>query len=238
MSTVSSPKVAILGDFDPRMATHQALNASIAHCLPQVAVPLSCDWIGTADFEPEAVFAGPYAGLWVAPGSPYQDMDNVLRALRYTREQQVPTLGTCGGFQHMLLEYARSVCGLVDADHEETNPAAADLVIAKLTCSLTGEEEQLRISDPDSLLYRLLQQSVVRGRYVCSYGLSPRFVDQLAAHGCAFTAFTAQHEVRAFELPTHPFYLGTLFQPALTSTPAHPDPLIVGFLRQVGQPNS
>ena len=60
-----------------------------------------------------------YAGWWIAPGSPYRSMNGALRIIRYAREHDVPLLGTCGGYQHVVLEYARNVLGFADAAHAE-----------------------------------------------------------------------------------------------------------------------
>jgi len=58
-------------------------------------------------------------GIWLAPGSPYASFDNVLGVIRFARERNVPFLGTCGGFQHVLIEFARNVLGIADADSAE-----------------------------------------------------------------------------------------------------------------------
>jgi CTP synthase (UTP-ammonia lyase) len=56
-------------------------------------------------------------------------MENVLNAIQFTRENNIPTFGNCGGFQHMIIEFARNVCNIENADHEETNPDAKDSLI-------------------------------------------------------------------------------------------------------------
>jgi CTP synthase (UTP-ammonia lyase) len=97
-------------------------------------------WMGTKDLEPNAAatLAG-IAGVWVAPGSPYQSLAGVLAAIRCARENEVPLLGTCGGFQHVVIEYARSVLGIADATHAEYDPYASHLFISRLACSLVGK---------------------------------------------------------------------------------------------------
>src|SRR5260221_5171038 len=66
-------------------------------------------------------------------------MDGALRAIRCAREREVPFFGSCGGFQHALIEYTRDVLGLAEAGHAESNPSAALPLIAPLTCSLVGQ---------------------------------------------------------------------------------------------------
>jgi len=68
--------------------------------------------------------AAGFDGFWCVPASPYRDIDGALRAIRFAREQRRPFLGTCGGFQHAVLEYARNVLGWADAEHGELAPNA------------------------------------------------------------------------------------------------------------------
>ena len=226
-------KIAVLGDFNPAYATHHALNDSIRQCVGQLDASIQCDWIGTDVFDTEVVFGhGMYSGLWVAPGSPYKDFDNVLDVIQYTRRHAIPTFGNCGGFQHMVIEFARNVCGLREADHTETNPDTDSPVIYKLSCSLVGQEETLEILDRDSVLYEIVQRDNFIGRYFCSYGLNPAYREALQSHGLVFTSQTPDGQARSFEIKSHPFFVGTLFQPALMSSKENPDQLIVEFFRE------
>ena len=70
-----------------------------------------------------------FDGFWFSPGSPYKNANNVLSAIQYARKNWVPALGTCAGFQHMVIEFARNVLGLYSADSEENDTECADAVI-------------------------------------------------------------------------------------------------------------
>lgn len=225
-------RIAILGDFNPGYSTHHALNNSVRQIVRKFSEDLQFDWISTDTFNAETAFDGLYSGLWIAPGSPYKDMQNVLKAITYARLNSVPTFGNCGGFQHIMIEFARNVCGIVHADHEETNAGASDLLISKLSCSLVEQEEELTIVKRDSILYKVIQRDTLSGRYFCNYGLNGKYREALQAGGLLFTALSNDGQVRAFEIERHPFFVGTLFQPALTSTFAEPNPLIIEFVRQ------
>lgn len=225
-------KIAILGDFNPAYTTHCALNDSARHILKKFEEDIRFDWISTDVFNFATAFDTLYCGLWIAPGSPYKDMKNVLDTITYTRRNQIPTFGNCGGFQHMIIEFARNVCGITNAGHEETNPDATDLIISKLSCSLVEQEEELTITAKGSTLFNIVKQERFLGRYFCSYGLNVRYLDTLKSHGLIATAMSPDGQVRSFELENHPFFLGTLFQPALTSTGEKLDPLIEEFVRR------
>jgi CTP synthase (UTP-ammonia lyase) len=225
-------RIAILGDFNPVYSTHHALNDSIRQTIKRFDEDIQFDWISTDIFNFETAFNQLYCGLWIAPGSPYKDMKNVLDTITYVRQNNIPTFGNCGGFQHMVIEYARNVCGIASADHEETNPESTDLLISKLSCSLTEQEEQLTINSKNSILFGIVKKEKLLGKYFCSYGINEKYLEILKDNGLKTTAISEEGQVRAFEIEDHPFFLGTLFQPALTSTIDEPDPLILEFVRQ------
>lgn len=228
-----TPKIAILGDFNPIYVTHHALNDSTRQIQKKLQKEIQFDWISTDVFNPAVVFKDKlYQGLWIAPGSPYKDMQNVLKTITYVRENNIPTFGNCGGFQHMIIEFARTVCGIQGADHEETNPDAKDLLIAKLSCSLVEQQEELSVTDTTSKLYSIIKKEKLTGRYFCSYGLNEKYLGVLKSHGFKPTTISEDGQVRSFELTAHPFFLGTLFQPALTSTVDEPNPMILEFVKQ------
>ena len=128
----------------------------------------------------------------------------------------------------MILEYATNVLNIKDAGHEEVDSNAVP-VISKLSCSLKGQEEMVFIPDQRSWLYKVLGKDSIVGKYYCSYGLNPAFQEKLNLPPLAFTAFSSTGEVRAFELTTHRFFKGTLFQPSLDSSLPNPNPLIKSF---------
>ena len=226
-------KIAILGDFNPAVSTHHALNDSIRQVKKLFQEEIQLDWIGTDIFDCRVVFERQgYKALWIAPGSPYKNDQNVLDAITYVRTNKIPVLGNCAGFQYMLIEFARNVCGIVNANHEETSPDSEDLLIAKLSCSLVEQEEELELTAPGSMLFSIIKKDHLLGRYFCNYGLNSAYVDTLKARGLKITAVSSDKQVRAFELENHPFFIGSLFQPALTSSNEEPNPIIVTFFEK------
>lgn len=226
-------KIAILGDFNPAHPTLQALNDSTRQTQKHFQLEIQFDWISTDIFNTDVVFEKhDYKGLWIAPGSPYRDMENVINTIQYSRTNNIPTLGNCGGFQHMIIEFARNVCGIQDADHQETNPGAYELLISELSCSLKGQQEQLKIIDKTTSLYKAFGQDELLGRYYCSYGLNEKYVPLLEENGMTFTSISEDGNYRSFEIKQHPFFVGTLFQPALTSSENQLNPIIAEFIKR------
>jgi CTP synthase (UTP-ammonia lyase) len=226
--------IAVVGEFNPDNASHRATNETIKDCSVALGAPIAFDWIGTQDLaEPEGgrLLTG-LSGLWISPGSPYRNLGGALFAIRTARERKIPLLGTCGGFQHIILEYARNVLGYAHAEHEETAPNAEELFISRLACSLKGRSMTISI-ESDSLLARCYGRTKVHEQYYCNFGVNPEYVATLRSHALRIVASDEEGEVRAIELPGHPFFIGTLFLPQMNSTASAPHPLAIGFLRAV-----
>jgi len=139
--------IAIVGDFDLGKQTHIATNDAIVHCSAALGLSIEYRWVGTEELARSdgTRLLTEFKGFWIAPGSPYKSMDGALSAIRMARENRIPLLGTCGGFQHIILEYARNVLGFADAQHEETAPHASRRFISQLACSLVGRSMSITL---------------------------------------------------------------------------------------------
>jgi len=219
--------IAILGEYTPSFAPHAATTAAIAHARARLGIAVDAEWISTAAID-DAVIRRVDA-LWIAPGSPYKDLELTLWAIRQARERGIPCFGTCGGFQHMVLEYARSVLGLHDAQHAEYDPFASRLFVSELTCSLAGRAMRLTFAS-GSRVAEIYGALTATEEYYCNFGVNPAYVPLLARGPLAITGADAEGEVRVIELPGHPFFLGTLFVPQTRSTPERPHPLVLAFV--------
>jgi CTP synthase (UTP-ammonia lyase) len=225
-------KLAIIGDYDPANPTHTATEAAIRHAGQEIEVDVIVHWLPTeaaADWLP--TLSSIYDACWIAPGSPYKSMEGALRAIGFARINGFPTLGTCGGFQHMAIEFARHVLGLADAAHAEYDPYASRLVVKPLSCSLVGKKLVVQIRNTPSRVWEACQKDSLEEQYYCNFGLDPAYQDAIDAAGFKVVSTDADGEARILELENHPFYVATLFLPQASSTPEHPHPLIRAFLR-------
>lgn len=215
-------------------ATHTATSDALGHAAAQLDLPVSFDWVPTenilAQFE---TICEHYDAYWIAPGSPYKDFSGVLQIIRYAREHHIPVLGTCGGFQHMVIEFARHVLHVEDAAHAEYDPYASRLVVTPLSCSLVGQTLQIDISDRHSKTGQSLQTDQITEHYYCNFGLNPDYQAMLHQHGFQVVGIDSGGEARILELADHPFFVATFFVPQTSSTAAHPHPLISGFLQSI-----
>jgi len=223
-------RIALVGDFSEEVVAHRAIPQALELARKQAGLAVEWNWIGTADLTEVPGQLADYAGIWCVPGSPYRNMDGALAAVRFSRETQRPFLGTCGGFQHALIEFARNVLGVAAAEHAETAPDAAELVVTPLACSLVGQQGDIAFT-PGTQLDRIFGGEVAREGYHCNYGPNTAYRSRFEAAGLRFTGFDREGQVRACELTGHPFFIGTLFQPERHALRGVNHPLVEAFVR-------
>jgi CTP synthase (UTP-ammonia lyase) len=219
-------RLAIVGDYDPTMYTHLAIDEALGHVRELREHALERSWVATPTLAANASSSlALIDAIWLAPASPYVSMDGALNAVRHARESGLPFLGVCGGFQHAVLEFARNVAGLGDADHAESNPGASTAVIAPLSCSLVGKSAPVFL-DPTCRTASIYGRWRIVERYHCSYGLNPMYRAAIEGAGLNVVGEDDQGDARVVELPGHPFFIATLFQPQLESSSGAPAPLV------------
>src|SRR5262252_7249286 len=124
-------RIGLVGDRNDTVPAHVAIPRALAMSSGFLKCSVDFDWIPTEEISRNKRISD-YDALWCVPASPYRSMEGALRAITWAREQSRPFLGTCGGFQHAILEYTRSVLGWTNAEHGETAPNAARAVISPL----------------------------------------------------------------------------------------------------------
>lgn len=221
-------RIALIGDYNPSAKAHQAIPG---------ALTLACgadvdgrwDWVHTSTLTGEpAEQLAQYDGIWCVPASPYANMRGALKAIRYARESGRAFLGTCGGFQHAIIEYAEAVWGIAAA-HAEVDVDAADPVISPLTCSLVEQSGELYF-EPRSRLALIYGGTTASEEYHCRYGLNPRHAERLSTGALRIAARDGADEVRAVELDGDQFFIATLFQPERSALSGRQHPLIRAFV--------
>ena len=215
--------IGIVGDYNPQNVTHAATDSAFARLGAETT------WVPTVDVAADPALLAGYDGLLIAPGGPYLSMDGALHAIRYARENDLPLLGTCAGFQHVLVEFARNVAGIDGADHAEVNPEAAELICVPLACSLVGQEHLVRL-EPGTFAGQLYQVTDSVEPFYCTFGLNAGYRQPLERAGLRFSGFDDDGEPRILELPGHRFFLATLYVPQAAPVQDHPHPILAGFL--------
>ena len=215
-------KVCIIGDYNPQLETHLATDKSLALTSAALDIELHSKWVSTKSL-PDVDIASFHACI-VSTGV-YENRVAVLDVLRILRESRLPTLATCGGFQYMIIEYARNVLGMEDVGHAEFDSDSAEHIITPLSCSLRGLEGDISLV-PDSLVGRVYGTSQATERFYCSFGLNPKYRQALLDSPLQIVGTDTEKQVRITELPSHPFYVGTLFVPQARALRGERHPLV------------
>jgi len=234
---MSALTVALIGDHDPDITAHRAIPLALALSGAAEGVELEWHWIPTAELDRSLGALDRASAVWCVPGSPYASTAGALSAIRHARLTRIPFLGTCAGFQHLLLEYADSAWGLERVAHAESDPGAADPVIAPLACSLVEQRGEVRLQ-PGSRVARAYGHEVIVEGYHCRYGLNPLYASRLTSGPLRSTGWDANGEIRVVELEEHPFFVGTLFQPERAALSDQAPPVVRALVAAASQPQS
>ena len=180
-----------------------------------------------------------YDGILVPGGFGKRGVDGMINSIRYAREHKVPYFGICLGMQLLVVEFARNVCGLADADSTEFNSGTPHRVIFKLR-ELKGVDElggTMRLGGwpcrlvENSFAYRAYGAREINERHRHRYEFNREYEDRLKAAGLRITGETPDNTyVEICEIGDHPWYLGCQFHPEFKSKPMEPHPLFKSFI--------
>lgn len=219
--------LALIGEYTPEVTAHQAIPLALQQAADALGLTVHLQWLDT-DALPSTLHD--FDGFWGVPASPYRNTEGALRAIRFAREQKRPFLGTCGGFQHAVLEYARNALGWADAEHGELAPDAKRAVIAPLSCALVEATDSVRLVPYTRIAEAYATLDINEG-YRCRYGVNPEFFGALLEGDLIPCGHDSTGDLRAVELLGHPFFVATLFQPERAALKGITPPLAVALLK-------
>lgn len=178
-------------------------------------------------------------GIVVAPGFGQRGVDGKLTALKYARENDIPTFGICLGMQCMVIEFARNVLGYADADSTEMNPETKhnviDLMDEQKHITNMGATMRLGAYDcvlkKDSLAYKAYGKELIQERHRHRYEFNNKYREEFEAAGMLCTGINPDSDlVEVVEMPSKRWYLGTQYHPEYNSTVVSPNPLFMSFM--------
>ena len=192
-----------------------------------------------------ALNLGDVDGICVPGGFGVRGIEGKLGALKYARENKIPTLGLCLGLQCMVIEAARNLAGLKNANSSEFDEKTSDPVISTMSDQVEivagngqmGASMRLGLYKADllanSVVANVYGKAQISERHRHRYEVNNKYRDQLAATGLVFSGLSPdKHLVEFVELPksAHPYYVGTQAHPEFLSRPTNPHPLFVGLI--------
>ena len=242
----NSISIGIIGDFNPEKPSHIATDAALKHAADFLSLDLRPEWLGTGNLRRKSVkdTIVQYQGLFAAPGTPYFFADGAIKGIRLAREMNIPFLGTCGGSQYTLLEFARNVAGMTNAAHTELAPKTDMPLLIKITCAVdkTKGPKVPRLQGTFDInlvqgteAFKLYGKPKVSESYSCSYELNPEYEGRLIESGLIISGRDDNGKARIFEVHNKRFFIATGFLPQLNSSPQNPHPLILAFLKSAAE---
>jgi len=221
-------KIGLVGDYNPDVTAHRAIPAAVEIASNNIGCQISIKWMNSLEIPD--IDLKEFSGFWCIPASPYQHMNNVLEVIAFARQNNVPFLGTCGGYQHAALEFARNELGYVHADNDESNPGASMPLISALSCRLSNEAGKVTLNQ-SSKLFQIYGSEVVSETYNCGFGVNSNYLDIFDGSEMQFTGFDDDGDPRALELGCNDYFIGTAFQPERSAFLGKPHPIVESFLQ-------
>ncbi len=247
---VDEVTVAVVGKYVDHADAYKSLAEALKHGGLRQRTRVKLKWVESEQMERQgdSVLADVDAIL-VPGGFGDRGFEGKVRAVRYARERRIPYFGICYGMQAAVVEYARNVLGLADANSTENDRNAADPVIGLITewRTASGEVERrdehsdlggtMRLGaqecrlKPGTLAHQLYGADVIRERHRHRFEFNNHYREPLQAAGMVLAGTSLDDSlVEMIELPAHPWFLACQFHPEFTSTPRDGHPLFIGFI--------
>ncbi len=237
--------IAVTGKYVALRDAYASIIKAGEHCGVHFGVNVNFKWMDTTDIDPGNVAKRlrDVHAIIVPGGFGSRGTEGKIDCIRFARENKVPYLGLCLGFQMAVIEYARNVCGITDANSTEFDPRARNAVIDILpeqkkieglggNMRLGGKDVDIK---PDTLAFKLFDnQTRTRLRFRHRYEVDPKYIPTLEDHGLVFSGKApGQPIMQIVELPqdVHPYFIGTQAHPELTSRPLRPQPMFLGLVK-------
>ena len=237
----SEVSIGLVGKYVEYEDSYKSLKESLLHAGIAHQAKVNIEWIESEQMEwPDCRdYLRRFDGILVPGGFGKRGIGGMLNAIRCAREEKIPYFGICLGMQTMVIEYARNVCGLPEADSTEFNPNTPNRVIYKLR-ELKGVDELGGTMRLGAYPCRLAEGSFAQQAYGVTdiserhrhrYEFNREFEKTLTDHGLRLTGQTPDGVyVEICEVADHPWFLGCQFHPEFKSKPLEPHPLFTAFL--------
>jgi CTP synthase len=243
-------RIAMVGKYVDLTESYKSLTEALSHAGIHTRSKVSVTYIDSEDIEAQGPqVLAEFDAILVPGGFGKRGTEGKIVAIQYAREHQVPYLGICLGMQLAVVEFARHVAGLTDANSTEFDPASPHPVVALITEWLDREGKvELRSESSDlggtmrkgaqrcpvksqTLAHRIYGDEV-NERHRHRYEVNNIYVPKLEQAGLVISARTPTENLpEIMEIPSHPWFMGVQFHPEFTSTPRDGHPLFIGFIR-------
>ncbi|MDC3226957.1 CTP synthase [Acidimicrobiaceae bacterium] len=237
-NAISTVKIAILGKYFGLPDSYLSVVESLKHSCLQNNVKLDLHWIDADNFELDSL--ADMDGVIVPGGFGYRGIEGKISAIQYIRENKIPFLGICLGLQCAVIEFARNVCGISDANSSEFSQNTKNYVIDLLPNQDLDKDDvgaSMRLGtypckiNPDTIASKIYNDEVIYERHRHRYEVNNKYRDKLIENGLIIGGVSPDNNlVEMIEIKDHPYFVASQFHPEFKSRPWEPAPLFNDFI--------
>ena len=237
-NAINTVKIAILGKYFGLPDSYLSVVESLKHSCLQNNVKLDLHWIDADNFELDSL--ADMDGVIVPGGFGYRGIEGKISAIQYIRENKIPFLGICLGLQCAVIEFARNVCGISDANSSEFSQNTKNYVIDLLPNQDLDKDDvgaSMRLGtypckiNPDTIASKIYSDEVIYERHRHRYEVNNKYRDKLIENGLIIGGVSPDNNlVEMIEIKDHPYFVASQFHPEFKSRPWEPAPLFKDFI--------
>jgi CTP synthase len=242
LSPKSEVNIAIIGKYVYLKDSYISYIETFNHCLASSGIKTNIKWVEAEELEKNTNYLTkfePLHGIVVPGGFGKRGIEGKITAVKYAREHKIPFLGICLGFQLAVIEFARNVLELEDANSTEfkkTRNPVIDILPGQRKLKKLGGTMRLGLSPvmikKNSLAYSLYRELKIYERHRHRYEVNPRYIEKFESMGLSFTGKTLDGKrMEILELKEHPYFIASQFHPEFKSRLTKPAPLFLGLVK-------
>jgi CTP synthase len=232
-------RIAILGKYFGLPDSYMSVVESLKHACLQNKVNLNLQWIDADSYEIDDLSS--LDGVVVPGGFGVRGIEGKIKAIQYLRVNKIPFLGICLGLQCAVIEYARNVCGINEANSSEFSQNTKDYVIDLLPNQDLDKDDvgaSMRLGtypckiEKNTLTSEIYNEEVIYERHRHRYEVNNKYRDILEKNGLIFSGLSPDNNlVEMIEIKDHPFFVASQFHPEFKSRPWEPAPMFNKFIQ-------
>ncbi len=239
-------EIAILGKYFGLPDSYLSVVESLNHASLHNKAKLNLHWVDSDNFNVEDLKN--YDGVVIPGGFGYRGIEGKISAIQYLREEKVPFLGICLGLQCAVIEYARNVCGISDANSSEFSKNTSNYVIDLLPNQNLEKDDvgaSMRLGTypckikEGTLTSKIYKEEVIYERHRHRYEVNNKFKDELEKHGLVISGMSPDNNlIEMIEIKDHPYFVASQFHPEFKSRPWDPAPMFKYFIEAASKKNN
>ena len=239
-------EIAILGKYFGLPDSYLSVVESLNHASLHNKVKLNLHWVDSDNFNVEDLKN--YDGVVIPGGFGYRGIEGKISAIQYLREEKVPFLGICLGLQCAVIEYARNVCGISDANSSEFSKNTSNYVIDLLPNQNLEKDDvgaSMRLGTypckikKGTLTSKIYNEEIIYERHRHRYEVNNKFKEELEKHGLVVSGMSPDNNlIEMIEIKDHPYFVASQFHPEFKSRPWEPAPMFKYFIEAASENNN